>query len=156
MDFLGDKTRVGLWNSSSLTKLSATQAPQTKVRIFFSPSSYLWVVSVSLAISCCSESCSLSEWLEGGQPVWLVCVCVMEGWVGGGGGHWWSTLDTARGTVSITWRYLVCLRISDSTGGGKACFLGHILFKMKSIFILHIMTDNSTVDSSWSQFQLNL
>lgn len=67
--------------------VSLTQIKSENV-FFSSPSSYLWVVSVSPAASRCSQSCFLSEWVEGWQPVWLmaewVCMCVAEGRAGGG------------------------------------------------------------------------
>lgn len=45
------------------------------------------------------------------------------------------------------------LSLDDSTGGGRAwaCFFweeGDISFMMKSIFIFHIMTDTSSMDSN--------
>ena len=123
-------------------------------------------MSVSLDISRFPQSCSLSERLKGGQPVWrlsvlvdvclcvCVCVCVC---VGGWG---WLVVDTPHSQGLLLHHLMLsALSLDHWFYRRRECILffllfsfGHISFMMKSIFIFNIMTDSSTVDSSWSQF----
>lgn len=124
--------------------------------MFFLSALISWVVFVSLAISWHSQSCSLSDdWRAGslsGYCLQWVCVCQALGGARGVIGGLARTRPGAPSpSLDAIWSVSAPL-ISLWEKGTLFSFSGHISFMMKSIFILYIMTDSSSGDSSPSQF----